>query len=89
MNRCAELNRREVDEKAEHLRLLSWLTGLITSFTMTTLVEFQFDATVSTVCDYPNLVNMLLLFSSRIVFFSFERVLLRIALGFCSANSVE
>lgn len=47
-SRCAELNRREVDEKAEHLRLLSWLTGLITSFTMTTLVEFQFDATVST-----------------------------------------
>lgn len=49
VNRCAELNRREVDEKAEHLRLLSWLTGLITSFTMTTPVEFNFDSAVSTV----------------------------------------
>lgn len=47
-SRCAELNRREVDEKAEHLRLLSWLTGVITSFTMTTPVEFQYDAAVST-----------------------------------------
>lgn len=53
VNRCAELNRREVDEKAEHLRLLSWLTGLITSFTMTTPVEFSFDSAVSTVCDLP------------------------------------
>lgn len=53
MNRCAELNRREVDEKAEHLRLLSWLTGLITSFTMTTPVEFNYDTAVSTVRDLP------------------------------------
>lgn len=41
--RCAELNRRDVDEKAEHLRLLSWLTGLITSFTMTSPIEFNVD----------------------------------------------
>lgn len=53
MSRCAELNRREVDEKAEHLRLLSWLTGLITSFTMTNPVEFNYDVTVSTVHDLP------------------------------------
>lgn len=53
VNRCAELNRREVDEKAEHLRLLSWLTGLITSFTMTTPVEFNYNSAVSTVHDLP------------------------------------
>jgi hypothetical protein len=44
--RCAELNRRDVDEKAEHLRLLSWLTGLITSFTMTSPIEFNVDPNV-------------------------------------------
>jgi hypothetical protein len=59
VNRCAELNRREVDEKAEHLRLLSWLTGVITSFTMTTPVEFNYDAAVSTVHDLPLVAVML------------------------------
>lgn len=35
-----------MDEKAEHLRLLSWLTGLITSFTMTSPIEFNVDPNV-------------------------------------------
>ena len=52
-NRCAELNRREVDEKAEHLRLISWITGLITGFTMTNPVEFSYDSAVSTVHELP------------------------------------
>lgn len=39
-----------MDEKAEHLRLLSWLTGLITSFTMTSPIEFNYgNSKVSTV----------------------------------------
>ncbi|XP_024532940.1 uncharacterized protein LOC9650622 [Selaginella moellendorffii] len=40
-SRFSELNRRDVEEKSEHLRSLSWITGLVTSFTMTAPVEFN------------------------------------------------
>ncbi len=54
--RCAELNRRDVDEKAEHLRLLSWLTGLITSFTMTSPIEFNVDPNVIAIVCFSTLL---------------------------------
>ncbi|KAJ7550727.1 hypothetical protein O6H91_07G114900 [Diphasiastrum complanatum] len=47
-SRFSELNRRDVEEKSEHLRSLSWLTGLITSFTMTSPVEFNAPQGIST-----------------------------------------
>eukprot|EP00249_Psilotum_nudum_P006406 c19726_g1_i1 orf=63-1034(+) len=43
-SRFVELNRRDVEEKSEQLRSLSWLTGLITSFTMTSPVEFNYGS---------------------------------------------
>eukprot|EP00850_Spirogloea_muscicola_P017712 SM000155S01641 [mRNA] locus=s155:20255:22700:- [translate_table: standard] len=41
--RLKELNRRDVEEKSEDLRSLSWITGLLTAFTMTTVVEFTYS----------------------------------------------
>nr|ADE77601.1 unknown [Picea sitchensis] len=41
-NRFSERNRRDVEEKSEQLRSISWLSGLVTSFTMTSPIEFTF-----------------------------------------------
>ncbi|GBG77131.1 hypothetical protein CBR_g23457 [Chara braunii] len=41
--RSAEKNRRDVEERSEHLRGVSGLAGIVTNFTMTTPVEFRFD----------------------------------------------
>lgn len=43
--RLKEVNRREVEEKAEHMRSMSWLAALIAGFTMTAPVEFNFNET--------------------------------------------
>lgn len=40
--RFTELNRRDVEEKSEQLRSFCWMTALITSFTFTVPVEFNF-----------------------------------------------
>lgn len=41
-NRFSEQNRRDVEEKSEQLRSISWLSALVTSFTMTSPIEFSF-----------------------------------------------
>ena len=37
-----EVNRRSVEEKAEHMRSMSWLAAVIGGFTMTAIVEFTY-----------------------------------------------
>eukprot|EP00252_Welwitschia_mirabilis_P014046 TRINITY_DN31075_c0_g1_i2.p1 TRINITY_DN31075_c0_g1~~TRINITY_DN31075_c0_g1_i2.p1 ORF type:complete len:306 (-),score=52.14 TRINITY_DN31075_c0_g1_i2:15-932(-) len=44
-NRFSERNRRDVEEKSEQLRSISWLSGLITSFIFTSPVEFDYPST--------------------------------------------
>ena len=45
MVRLKEANRREVEEKAEHMRSMSWLAAIIAGFTMTAPIEFTYNAT--------------------------------------------
>ena len=43
--RLKEANRRDVEEKSEHMRSMSWLSAIIAGFTMTAPIEFSYTAT--------------------------------------------
>ena len=55
MVRLKEANRREVEEKAEHMRSMSWLAAIIAGFTMTAPIEFTYNATNPDPVTFPHL----------------------------------